>query len=221
MNLAILCRERLDRINAILARFPDGLSVRQFTRTFSVWNWEVQQAAGLGFVKIEARKPRTGRPALIVSRVSDDVSETKTAKLPPFRDEMPKPIRHRLWMLAIYANQIESNSRACLGFDLLPRYKAWMRASPAARSAAGARASASRVRRTRDAIAAKQWTFARMGGELPDNEPQPVSATEVWLRLKELGSWRATDGWKPPCWEIETVHRARELLSALESSKRL
>ncbi|MBL9145329.1 MAG: hypothetical protein JNM99_16750 [Verrucomicrobiaceae bacterium] len=214
----MLCRERLTRIIAILARYPRGLSVRDFARTFSVWRLEIEQAAELGFVKIEARKPRTGRPAIIVSRVSEDVSETQAAKLPPFRDEIPKPIRHRLWLLALHATQIEFNPRARFGFDLVPRYKAWMRASPAARSIAGARASASRVRRSRDAIAAKQWTFARTGGELPDNEPQPVSATEVWLRLKELGSWRATDGWKPPLWEIETVRRARECFTASKAS---
>lgn len=209
MGTPPLCRERLKRINAILARYPHGLSVRQFARTFSVWRWEIERAAELGFVQIETRKPRTGRPALVVSRVSEDVSETKTAKLPPFRDAIPKPIRHRLWMLAFHAQQIESNPRAYFGFTLVPRYKAWMRASPSARSAAGARASASRVRRTRDAIAAKQWTFARTGGELPDKEPQPASATEVWLRLKELGSWRATDGWKPPWWEVEAVNSYR------------
>ena len=202
----MLCRERLTRITAILARRPHGLSVREFARTFSVWRWEMERAAELGFVQIEIRKPRTGRPALIVSRVSDDVSETQAAKLPPFRNAIPKPIRHRLWMLAFHAQQIESNSRAYFGFTLVPGYKAWMRASPSARSAAGARASASRVRKTRDAIAAKQWTFARMGGELSHNEPQPASATEVWLRLKDLGSWRATDGWKPPWWEIEAVN---------------
>lgn len=218
MTTLILSRERLNRINAILARHPEGVTVREFTRTFSVRNWELEQAAELGFVKIEARKPRTGRPAIIVSRVSADVSETQAAKLPPFRHEIPKPIRHRLWSLAFHAIQIESNPRARFGFDLVPRYKAWMRASPAARSAGGARASASRVRKTRDAIAAKQWTFARTGGELPDNEPQPVSATEVWLRLKELGSWRATDGWKPPWWEIETARRVRERFTSSEAS---
>lgn len=214
----MLCRERLTRIIAILARYPRGLSVRDFARTFSVWRLEIEQAAELGFVQIETRKPRTGRPALIVSRVSADVSDTQAAKLPPFRHEIPKPIRHRLWSLAFHAIQIESNPRARFGFDLVPRYKAWMRASPSARSAAGARASASRVRRTRDAIAAKQWMFARTGGELPDNEPQPVSATEVWLRLKELGSWRATDGWKPPWWEIETARRVRERFTSSEAS---
>jgi hypothetical protein len=37
------------------------LSVREFARTFSVWGWEIEQSAELGFVKIETRKPRTGR----------------------------------------------------------------------------------------------------------------------------------------------------------------
>lgn len=205
MRILMLCRERLARINAILARHPEGLSVREFARTFSVWKWEIEQAAKLGFVKIETRKPHTGRPALIVSRVSEHVSESQTAKLPPFRCDIPKPIRHRLWLLALHAIQIESNPRAYFGFDLVPRYKAWMRASPAARSIAGARASASRVKRTRDGIAAKQWTFARSNGEIAQSEPTPLSATDAWLRLNELGSWRASKGWQPPWWEIEAL----------------
>jgi hypothetical protein len=56
----MLCRERLNRIHAILGRRPDGVTVREFARKFSVWGG-IEQAAELGFVKIETRKPRTGR----------------------------------------------------------------------------------------------------------------------------------------------------------------
>ena len=61
-----LCRERPDRIQSILSANAGSLPVREFPRTFSVWIWEIEQAAALGWLKIETRKPRTGRPSRIV-----------------------------------------------------------------------------------------------------------------------------------------------------------
>jgi hypothetical protein len=60
MHSLILCRQRLDRIQRILSRNAGALTVRDFARTFSVWEWEVEQAAALGWVKIETRKLASG-----------------------------------------------------------------------------------------------------------------------------------------------------------------
>ena len=47
-----LCRERLARIQSVLCRQDGALSVRDFARSFSVWPWEIELAAELGFVEI-------------------------------------------------------------------------------------------------------------------------------------------------------------------------
>ena len=94
-----LCRERLGRILHILDKHNGLLPVWEFSRTFSVWEWEVQQAAELGWVRIETRKPRTGRPSRVVTRALD-VSKIHTAKLPPFRNALPKTISIRHWWFA-------------------------------------------------------------------------------------------------------------------------
>jgi hypothetical protein len=56
MRSSILCRERLDRIQRILARNAGALPVREFSRSFSVYEWEIEQAAALGWIHIAARK---------------------------------------------------------------------------------------------------------------------------------------------------------------------
>jgi len=73
-----LCRERLARIQGVLNQNAGVLTVRDFARSFSVWEWELEQAAALGWIQIETRKPRTGRP----SRIAKDEStlpDTATA----------------------------------------------------------------------------------------------------------------------------------------------
>ena len=93
MSALILCRERLDRIQRILERKAGVLSVREFARSFSVWEWEIEQAAALGWLKIETHKPRTGRP----SRIATIVSKPQATKLPPYRWQIEKPISIRHW----------------------------------------------------------------------------------------------------------------------------
>lgn len=208
MPILILCRERLCRIHAILARHPHGVSVREFGRTFGVHRWELEQAEGLGFVQIRTRLPRTGRPAYIVSRVARDVSEKLSAKPLPSRCDLPKPITVRTFLFAVGCTETEPCERSAFGFQMTPHFKAWMNASPRARSKDGARASASRKFRKRDTIAVMQWTFAQRNREIPATEIMPVTAAEIWLKLKELGSWRATEGWKPPSGEVEAIRAA-------------
>jgi hypothetical protein len=55
MRHLTLCRERLARIQRILSRSAGALTVRDFARSFSVWEWEIEQAAALGFIKIETQ----------------------------------------------------------------------------------------------------------------------------------------------------------------------
>lgn len=203
MNCRLLSRERLLSLFRILERRGGAVTLRELARSHGVPRWEIEAAARRGFVQIDQRKPRTGRPSWVVTRSKLDVSETETAKLPPPRRSLPRPIRHQIWTFAVHATGIESHAGKVGGFQVRPRYKAWMLSHPGAKSKAGARASSSRMRRKRDTVAAMQWTFATSNGEVPAHESAPESATAIWLRLKALGSWRATDGWKPPRRELE------------------
>ena len=45
MRPLTLCRERLARIQRILSMNAGSLSVREFARSFSVWEWEIEEAA--------------------------------------------------------------------------------------------------------------------------------------------------------------------------------
>lgn len=205
MSDSLLCRERLFRLFRVLVREGGTASLRALSRSFAIPQREVHEAARLGFVQIDKRKPRTGRPSFVVSRAKENVSETWAAKLPPLREHLPRQISHRVWLFAIHATGIEPCASQIGGFRVRPRYKAWMMSHAGAKSKAGARASSSRMRRKRDTIAAMQWMYARGNREVPRDEPSPSTATGIWLRLKELGSWRATDGWKPPWWEVEAL----------------
>lgn len=185
MRPLILCRERLKRINAILARYPAGLSVREFARSFSVWSWEVEQAAELGFVQIVTRKPHTGRPARFV----ENVSKPQPAKLPPYRSEIAKEISLRHWRFALESVSI-GPSRNPFGFGPLAKVRAYQRVYRASNEAS-ARASASRLIRHPDVRACRQWFYAQINQEVPHDEAMPNTAKGIWQRLQQMGSRRA------------------------------
>lgn len=44
MRPLTLCRERLDRSKRILHLNAGSLPVREFARSFSVWEWEIEEA---------------------------------------------------------------------------------------------------------------------------------------------------------------------------------
>jgi hypothetical protein len=120
MRSSILCRERLDRIQRILERNAGALTVREFARTFSVWEWKIEQAAALGWLKIATRKPRTGRP----SRIATIVSEPKAAKLPPYRWQIEKPISIRHWNFAFHSAYSAAAFHRCLFAGVSSRQEA-------------------------------------------------------------------------------------------------
>ncbi|MBV5345425.1 MAG: hypothetical protein JZU63_07795, partial [Rhodoferax sp.] len=76
--MPLICLERLNRIQHVLNKNAGVVTVRDFARSFSVWEWELEQAAALGWIQIETRKPPVGRP----SRIVKIVSKPDTAKLP-------------------------------------------------------------------------------------------------------------------------------------------
>lgn len=60
-----------------------------------------------------------------------------------------------------------------------------------AKSEAGAAASCSRLIRHPDVLAARQYCFARLAGEIPRCDYFPRAAAEIWEILEHYGSWRA------------------------------
>ena len=182
----ILCRERLERIRIVLSHHAGALTVREFARTYSVWEWEVEQAAELGFIKIETRKPRTGRP----SRIATIVSKPQAAKLPPYRWQIEKPIRFQHKLFAMHSTcAVKHGSRKLVYLPTIT--EAYQNVFKRATKRRAATASASRLMRRSDVRAARAWYYARFDGDAPRSEPMPETVTGIWQRLRELGSWRA------------------------------
>jgi hypothetical protein len=186
MRSASLCRERLDRILRVLNKNAGALTVRDFARSFSVWEWELEHAAALGWIQIETRKPRTGRPSIIVKRVS----ETHTAKLPPYRWQIDKPIRIRHWNFAFHSVNSAIKNGSSFLWRIPPYTDAYLQAFPAAKNRRAAAASMSRLLRRDDVRAARAWYYSKLSHEIPRDEPTPDTARAIWQRLRELGSWR-------------------------------
>lgn len=180
----LLSRERLERIQRMLNRVGGSLSLREFSRTFSVWAWEVEQAAALGWVKIETRKPRTGRP----SRIATVVSKPEAAKLPPYRWQIEKPITVRHWNFAVHSVFGGIKNGRSRFIQLHSFTEAYLRAFPAARKRRAASASMSRLLHHKDVQAARAWFLAQRRYEIPRDESSPATASAVWQRLREVGS---------------------------------
>jgi hypothetical protein len=184
MRPLILCRERLDRILSILDRNAGALTMREFDRTYSVWKWEVEQAAALGWISFETRKPRTGRPA----RVAVKVSNCEAAKLPMYRRQIEKHIgyRHANFALRSVYCGIKGGAR---NFRPIPCYTSIYLSSYAdAKSRRGAAASMSRLLRRYDIRAVRAWHYAQLNREVPRDEDMPQTASAIRQRLREVGS---------------------------------
>lgn len=187
MKASILCRERLDRIQRILERNAGALTVREFARTYSVWEWEIEQAAALGWIKIETRKPPIGRP----SRIAKEVSKPDAAKVPPWRWQIKKPISIRHWYFALHSAYSAIKGGSSFIWRIPPYTDAYLRTFPAAKNRRAATASMSRLLRHPDVRAARAWFYSKISQEIPKDEPMPDTANGIWQRLRELGSWRA------------------------------
>lgn len=181
-----LCRERLARIQRVLRFHAGALPARTLARSYHVCPWEIEQAAALGWIQIETRKPRTGRP----SRIVRTVSKTEAAKLPPYRHQIEKPISTRHWRFALFSafEAIKGGSSWAGG---LPCFTdAYLKAFPRARKRRAAVASMSRLLRHPNVQAARAWFYSILEGVIPRGEAMPQTASAIWKRLHEAGSWR-------------------------------
>lgn len=185
----ILCAERLARIQRVLNLNGGEVASRTLTRSYHIWPWEIEQAAALGWLEIITRKPHTGRP----SRIVREVSQSRSAKLPPYRWQLEKPIRyaHALFaMLTTHAMHGGSRWLAARGFGLPCTTDVYQSVFPRALKRNAAAASASRLRRSPEVKAARAWHYARFDGDVPRGEAMPRTVTAIVQRLREVGSWR-------------------------------
>lgn len=178
-----ITRERVVRIRQILDCSGGMLSIRYLARMHGVKAWEVEQAAALGWLQIETRKPRIGRPSRIVRIVSGSTS----AKLPPSRSEIERPIRTRHFLFALNSIQCAKHGRRGL-MPSPPMVDAYQRVFAHARKRRAATASASRLLRHPDVCAARRWWQAQIRQEIPAGEPMPRTGGGIWRALALVNS---------------------------------
>lgn len=176
-----LCLERLDRLTDVLDRQGGSETIRQLSRRFSIWEWEVEQAAALGWVTIETRKPPTGRP----SRIAHKLSQTPAAKLPPPRRAIGKEISIRHWNFGTATALLAQKwGRSVFRFTFISYTDAYLRSFPFARKRAAAAASASRLLRHPHVKAARAWWFAKTRREIPIDAIAPKTPREIYNHLR-------------------------------------
>jgi hypothetical protein len=154
------------------------MRVRDFARTFGVWDWELEQAAALGWLEIVVKKPHIGRPSRVVQIVNNRIS----AKFPPWRAEIERPISLRHFRFALKTMGCAKKGRS--GFmPMPPLVDAYQCVYSNAKNRRAATASASRLMRHPDVCAARRWLYARIRGEISAGESMPETASGIWRRL--------------------------------------
>jgi hypothetical protein len=179
-----LPRESLDRLLLILEREGGAETRRQLSRLYSFQSWEIEEAEAMGFVRIEMRKPKTGRPSKVAR-----LSKSQPRNYLPSRSKIGRRIKYnheRFAFLTVFESLKGSNR-----YSGLPGYvESYLKAYPGAKSRAGAYASCSRLLRHPHVFAARQWFYAQLCGEVP-GIPFPCYEPEIWEQLDAFGSWRA------------------------------
>jgi len=139
----------------------------------------VEQAEEAGWVAISERKPAVGRP----SRVAAKLSKSQSAKLPPWRFQIPKELSPRHWRFALELASV-APARNEFGFSLSSATRAYLIAFPYAKSRAGAAASASRLLKNPMIRAARRWFLAT---DLHSyDEEMPNTPAGIYARLAEM-----------------------------------
>lgn len=183
MRPLILCRERLDRIIRILGSRDGAFSVRELWRTHGIRDWEVEQAAALGWLSVAVIKPRVGRPSKVV-----EFRGYKNAKLPVWRGQQDTEFSPRHFRFAVKCGLAVKHGARSFGVSAI--VDAYVDTyNP--RSRKGAYASASRLWKHRDVRAIREWFQAVSNYEIPPDETMPQTATGIRKRFRELNNPRA------------------------------
>lgn len=180
MRANVLCREWMNRILSVLDRNGGTCSIRDFSRTYGVWNWEVEQAETAGWVCIRERKPAVGRPSFEVVKLN----ECDSAKLPPPRYAIPHELSIRHDRFAMESISVVT-LRGAFNFAVQSATTSYLRAFPKCKSRSAAAASASRLMKRPMIRAARLW-YRRIDSRMVA-EPVPSTPAEIHRRLRELG----------------------------------
>ncbi len=176
----MLCGERLQRIQRLLARHSGSLSIRAFARSYGVQSWEIEEAVALGWLMIEIQTPTTGRP----SRIVREVSKPHSAKLPPWRRQIEKTISIRHYLFAIHSMlAVRRGSHSIISLDCMT--DAYQKTYRDAKNRRAASASVSRLLRRPHIRAARAFYHAQINGKIPRSEHLPDTASEIRARLKQ------------------------------------
>ena len=152
-----------------------------------IYEWKVEQAAELGWVRIFFRESLRG-PAAGMAELSGNTD----AKLPRFRRQIEKEISRKLEVFARRSVfKCIPRGMENYRFHLPPIYVAYLRCYSKALSKAVARAAAARLMRRRHVQAARAWYYARVCQEIPQAEPMPRTVSGIRARFTEVGSYRA------------------------------
>ena len=186
MKPLILCRERLDRIRRVLKHRGGIATMRDLGRSHTIYDWEIEQAAELGWVTINIRKSRVGRPSRAV-----EFCGLTNAKYPERRCWIEQEISFRHWCFALRSvTGAVKHGRRCAGFGFPAIVSAYINTYHPRRWN-GAYASTNRLLKRTDVRAARQWFYAQSRGEIPRDETMPRTASGIRKRLRKIGSWRA------------------------------
>lgn len=129
------------------------------SRSFGIKAWEIEEAAALGWIRIETRKPPVGRPSRFVHLIQN-VSTIPPAKLPPWREFVPRDFKMAHYLFARECGKhrgIGHRSRRRSRRRFPAAVHAYLVTYPGARSYAGARASASRLMKRHDVKILLHW----------------------------------------------------------------
>jgi len=160
-----LTRERLESLQRILRRNPQGITLRNLLRCHWMFRHEVEEAAKLGFVTLTKRQPHTGRPSTVVAL---SVNKPCASKLPPFSWQLGSHVSFRHWRFALETLSI-GPSRNCIGWGLQSKASAYRKVYPRAKYSS-ARAGACRLMKHPDVKACRHWYFAVTNNLIPAGE---------------------------------------------------
>lgn len=186
MHSLTLCRERLSRILNLLDRNAGVLSIGDFLRSFTVFDWELEQAAALGWVEIVTTKPATGRPSCIVRRVS----QTEVTKLPPWLSQIEKSISCRHHNFALYSVCWAVRGGSKRFFYMPPLRSAYQKAFPGARKRRAAAASMGRLLRPSARQSGPPVVLCLRQRRNPRTAQMPETASAIRQSLREAENWR-------------------------------
>lgn len=192
-----------------------------------------KQAAELGWIEIEIRKPRTGRPSRVVKFAA--VNKCHAAKLPPYRRHLPQALSNRHWLF-VRRYWCKKGIGGFLGpaghGSAFHAYRSIYRHSGAEKPTKRASAKSSAARLARQPWIRAAWLFdvrlmrfSGLAGQGRDFPSDLRSAGSGWLRLLRWLDRTFTSDWPlevrsavASAGTIETARAALRVLPCVQAA---